>query len=109
MRGLLVLPVLLLAFTLMLPGVALAAGEATSGYSGTPTAPSTTTSPSKEKEPAKAEEPSKTATTPTAEKASTLPFTGFDLRWSLVVGFVLIGAGASIVVVQRRNHRGGSR
>ena len=100
------LPVLLVTFALMLPGIALAAGEATSGYSEKPTTPTTSTSPEK-KEAAKSEEPSK-ATSPSTEKASTLPFTGFDLRWSLVIGVVLIGAGFSIVTVQRR-HRGGSR
>jgi hypothetical protein len=103
-----VLSVLLVALALMLPGSALAAGEATSGYNEKPKTPTTSTSPEKEKSsaPAKSEEPSK-ATSP--EKASTLPFTGFDLRWSLVIGVVLIGAGFSIVMVQRRHHRGGTR
>jgi hypothetical protein len=110
-RGLLLLPVLLVAFALMLPGTALAAGESTSGYSSKPKEPTTGTSPSKETgtTPTKSEEPAKTATTPATEKATTLPFTGFDLRWSLAVGLVLIGAGFSIVVVQRRHHRGRSR
>ena len=38
-------------------------------------------------------------------EASKLPFTGFDLRWSVGMGLLLMGAGLSIVVVQRR-HRG---
>src|SRR5947209_1645825 len=106
MRALLVLPVLLLAFALLTPGAAVAAGESTSGYSSKPEEPKTGTSPEKESTPKKEEAPAKeTTTAPTAEKASTLPFTGFDLRWSLVVGVVLMGAGFSIVVVQRRQHR----
>jgi hypothetical protein len=38
-------------------------------------------------------------------KASTLPFTGFDLRWSVAIGLVLMCAGFSIVAVQRRQRR----
>jgi hypothetical protein len=30
-----------------------------------------------------------------------------DLRWSIVVGLLLIGAGFSIVVLQRRERRDG--
>ena len=107
MRGLLVLPVLMLAFALLTPGAAVAAGESTSGYSSKPEEPKTGTSPEKETSPKTEEAPAKesAAASPTAEKASTLPFTGFDLRWSLVVGVVLMGAGFSIVVVQRRQHR----
>jgi hypothetical protein len=112
--------VLLLAFALAAPGVAAAAGESTSGYNQTPVAPqsSTTpvspqsgTSPSKETStPATGkEEPAKASSTTSSAKASTLPFTGFDLRWSLAVGLVLICAGFSIVAVQRRQHRGRSR
>jgi hypothetical protein len=115
-RGLLILPVLLLmAFALVIPSSAVAA-EGTSGYNQTPTTPTTTpttgTSPSKETEkstPASKEEPSKTTTAPSAEKASTLPFTGLDLRWTVGIGLLLMGAGFSIVVVQRREGRRGSR
>jgi hypothetical protein len=102
--------VLLLALTLALPGTAFAAEEPTAGYNQTPTTPKTGTSPSKEeKSPASepAPEKSTTTTTPTtATKSSTLPFTGFDLRWSLAVGVLLMGAGFSIVAVQRRQCRG---
>jgi hypothetical protein len=106
------LPVLIaLSLALVAPGAAIAAGgESTSGYNQKPKEPTTGTSPSKEEKsaPAKEEEPAKTsATEPTSEakKATTLPFTGFDLRWSLAIGIVLIGAGFSIVVVQRRARR----
>ncbi|HEX5853945.1 MAG TPA: hypothetical protein VFY36_12740 [Solirubrobacteraceae bacterium] len=96
---------LLLALTLALPGTALAADEPTSGYKQTPTTPKTGTAPSKE-EKAPASETAPTSTTPSSEpKASTLPFTGFDLRWSLAVGVLLMGAGFSIVAVQRRQRR----
>jgi hypothetical protein len=99
--------VLLLALALALPGTAFAAEEPTAGYNQTPTTPKTGTSPSKEeKSPASEPAPAKTSTTPTTEtKASTLPFTGFDLRWSLAVGVLLMGAGFSIVAVQRRQRR----
>jgi hypothetical protein len=131
-RRLSVVPIaLLLAAALFVPSSAVAA-ESTSGYSQTvptpkttpsttpattPTTPATTpttgTSPSKEEKttPEKttpAAETSPTSTTPTAttsaskEKASTLPFTGFDLRWSVGIGAVLIGAGLSLAFVERR-------
>ncbi len=98
--------VLLFALTLALPGTALAAEEPTSGYKQTPTTPKTGTAPSKEEAPASEPAPTKTTTpTGTEAKASTLPFTGFDLRWSLAVGVLLMGAGFSIVAVQRRQRR----
>jgi len=106
--------VLLLALALALPAAAFAA-EPTTGYNQTPTTPTTTTpktgtSPSKEeKSPASEPAPEKTTTTPTTEKATTLPFTGFDLRWSLAVGVLLMGAGFSIVAVQRRQRRDSHR
>jgi hypothetical protein len=110
--------VLLLAFALAAPGVAAGAGESTSGYNQTPVAPQSGTSPTKEtstpttstskEEPAKASSTTPTGTSSSA-KASTLPFTGFDLRWSVAIGVLLIGAGFSIVVIQRRAHRGRSR
>jgi hypothetical protein len=106
---------LLLALALVLPATALAA-ESTTGYNQTPTTPTTTTTPTpttgtspskEEKSPASEPAPEKTSTTPTTTttKASTLPFTGFDLRWSLAVGVLLMGAGFSIVAVQRRQRR----
>jgi uncharacterized surface anchored protein len=110
---------LLVAFALAVPGSAVAAGEATSPYSQKPAEPTTGTSPSTEKStpekttPAGKEEPAKTTSTTTpststgAEKATTLPFTGLDLRWTVAFGLLLVGAGFSIVVVQRRQR--GSR
>ncbi len=114
LRGLSVLPValLLLALALLVPSTA--AAESTSGYSQEPTKPTTTpskgTSPSKETKkattPEKETVPATTSTTPTtAEKATTLPFTGFDLRWDIGFGLLLMGAGFSIVVMQRRQRR----
>ncbi|HEX3510912.1 MAG TPA: hypothetical protein VHT27_07415 [Solirubrobacteraceae bacterium] len=112
MRALLVLPVLVLAFALLTPGAAMAAGEATSGYSTKPEAPKTGTSPEKSEKttPSSTTEPSKgseAAPSKGSEKASTLPFTGFDLRWSIAIGVLLMGAGFTIVVAQRRQ-RGSS-
>ena len=104
----------LMATALVAPVSALAATETTSteGYNQEPNKPkekekepTSGTSPSKEKsEPAQETAPAKeTTTTPTAEpEASTLPFTGFDLRWSLAVGLLLVAGGVSIVAVQRR-------
>jgi uncharacterized surface anchored protein len=113
---LLVLPVLLLmAFALATPVAAVAASETTSGYNQKPKEPTTGTSPSKEEKSApasKESEPSKTSSTTApstgSEKASTLPFTGLDLRWTFAIGVLLIGAGFSIVVVQRRARRNSS-
>ena len=97
--------VLALTFALVAPGAALAA-EPTSKYNQEPGKPSTGTAPSKE---ATTPTTTPTTTTPTtttapaaAEKARTLPFTGFDLRWDVGIGLLLIFAGASIVLVQRR-------
>ncbi|MCW2969717.1 MAG: hypothetical protein JWO23_844, partial [Solirubrobacterales bacterium] len=39
---------------------------------------------------------------------STLPFTGLDLRWTIAVGLLLMGAGFAIVGLQRRHRRDGS-
>jgi uncharacterized surface anchored protein len=121
MRRLSVVPaVLLTAMALVAPSAAFAT-EPTSGYNQEPPKPSTGTSPSKEtstpttpKETAPATsgtEPAKSTTAPSKEsaKASTLPFTGFDLRWSIAIGVLLMGAGLSIVAVQRRGRRAGAR
>ena len=105
---------LLMAIALVGPSTALATGESTYGSKpNTPTTPKTGTSPSKESSspktstPTSETSPSTTATTPTteAEKTSTLPFTGFNLSWSVGIGLLLMGAGFSIVVVQRRQRR----
>ena len=119
MRRLLVLPVAFaLMVALVLPTTALAAGEGLSGYNNKPTTTSTTptpttgTSPSKESStPTKTTTPETTkgepttSTEPTAKKASTLPFTGFDLRWTIGGGVLLIAMGFSIVTAQRRQRR----
>ncbi len=111
-RRLLVLPVaLLLTIALVVPTAALATSTGTTGYNQTPPAPASGTSPSKEKStPAKETAPAKATSTPTTTttaKASTLPFTGFDLRWTVGIGLLLMGAGFSIVTVQRRERRDG--
>jgi len=127
LRKLAVLPV---AFALMmafvLPTGAFAAEEGLSNYNNKPattettktTPPASGTSPEKaESTPTKttapeekAKEPAKTTTT-TSEpaKASTLPFTGFDLRWTVAAGVLLLAMGFSIVVAQRRQGRKGER
>ncbi len=129
MRRLLVLPVAFaLTMALVLPTVAFAA-EPLSTYTTKPTTSSTTpaptptsstptptpttgTSPSKEKStPTKTTAPETTksepaaTTEPTAKKASTLPFTGFDLRWTIGGGLLLIAMGFSIMTAQRRQRR----
>lgn len=72
-------------------------------------APTSGTSPSKEAStPAKGVSPStSTSSSPTAKAASekTLPFTGFDLRWTVGIGLLLMGVGFSIVTIQRRERR----
>jgi len=108
---------LLLGLALLLPGAAVAAGG-TSGYEQEPnhpkTTPTTGTSPSKEAAeptsttPTSSTEPTSTSTT-TAPKASTLPFTGFDLRWDVGFGVLLLGAGISILAMQRRQRRRSER
>jgi hypothetical protein len=118
MRRLLVLPVAFaLTMALVLPATAPAA-EGLSGYNNKPTTTSTTptpttgTSPSKESStPTKTTAPEATksepttSTEPTAKKASTLPFTGFDLRWTVGGGVLLIAMGFSLVMAQRRQRR----
>jgi uncharacterized surface anchored protein len=87
----------------------------TTTTTATPT-PTTGTSPSKESStPTKttapettASEPS-TSTEPTAKKASTLPFTGFDLRWTIAGGLLLMAMGLTIVTAQRRHRRNTGR
>lgn len=91
------------------------AAEPTSGYTNTTTAKKevlptkTTTTPKQEVA------PTKTTTTPakavepvttTSAKTSTLPFTGLNLTWVVALGLAMVCAGGSIVMVQRRQHRG---
>ena len=111
LRRLLVLPVALsLAVALVVPTTAFAANS-TTGYNQTP--PSAGTSPSKEKStPAKEVAPATKSSVPTttkSTKASTLPFTGFDLRWTVGIGLLLMGMGFLIVMVQRRQRRSTGR
>jgi len=114
LRRLMVLPVaLLLVAAPAAPALAATSNsEGLSGYKHEETAKKET-QPSKSKStPAKEPEPVSTSTTTTttpAAKASTLPFTGFDLRWTVGFGLVLVGVGASIVVVQRRQRRSSGR
>jgi hypothetical protein len=104
--------VLLLALMVIAPSTVFAAEPAgtTTGYSQTPPTPTTTettpatTEPAKEVAPSTSTSPA-TSTSPSAEKATTLPFTGFDLRWSLGIGLLLLVSGFSIVTVQRRQRR----
>lgn len=82
---------------------------ATTPAATTPT-PTTGTSPSKEEStPTKTTAPETSSTEPssepTAKKASTLPFTGFDLRWTIGAGVLLLAMGLSIVLAQRRQRR----
>jgi cytoskeletal protein RodZ len=124
-RALVALPiVLLMALALLAPGTAVAAEE-TSPYSQTPTTPAPTTTPTTPATtPTTGTSPSKEEGTPTTSTpkettpttssspakeavAKTLPFTGFDLRWSFGIGLVLMGAGFSIVMMQRRRREGG--
>ena len=122
LRRLSLLPVaFVLTMALALPTAAFAA-EGLSGYSTTPKTTSTTTpttstpttgtSPSKESStpekttaPEKTAEPTATTTTAAAKKATSLPFTGLDLRWTVAAGFLLVAMGGSIVIVQRRQRR----
>jgi hypothetical protein len=125
-RGLVILPVVLALG--MAPVAPALAAEPTTGYAApgakTPTTPTTPspksgTSPSKSTKtptsttPAKAVAPATTSsTTPTTTtapaKASTLPFTGFNLTWMVGGGLLLVCAGGSIMVMQRRQRRDGS-
>jgi len=125
-RRLPVLPIALLLAVVFVMPTALAAGATTTGYGQTPPAPKTGTtptpnsgtSPSKEKTaptkstPATTTTPAKTSSVPTttkSAKASSLPFTGLDLRFTVGVGLILMGAGFSIVMVQRRQRRNSGR
>src|SRR6476661_8359674 len=117
-RGGWLLPVALSVAALALPSAALAA-EGTTGYGQTPSTPTTTPSTTPTTTPATTPAPTTTAakeTTPSKEtspsketapsKATTPPFTGLDLRWTIAVGLLLMGAGFAIVGVQRRHRRG---
>jgi hypothetical protein len=108
-RALLVaLPIALLLVTAIAAPV-LAATTATteSGYKQKPPVPkekaSSGTAPAKEAtEPSQGTAPAASSAAPAASSSSTLPFTGLDLRWIVGGGVLLIGAGISIRVLQRR-------
>jgi uncharacterized membrane protein len=109
-RELLALPVALALLVPAAPALAQAStatAPGTSGYKQTAPPPKTTPEPKKEVEPAKEEKkttptttPEPTTTTPTA-KASTLPFTGLDLRWVVGAGLILLASGLSIRLALR--------
>jgi hypothetical protein len=127
-RRVVILPVALsLAVALMASTTAFAA-ETTTGYSQTPPPPTTKTTPtSTTPTPTTGTSPSKESSTPTTttapattsaaptsstsptSTAKSLPFTGFDLRWTVGIGIVLMGMGFSIVTLQRRQRRGTRR
>lgn len=67
--------------------------------------PSQSTAPATEAAPATSTSTSPT-TTASQSRSSTLPFTGLDLRWVVGFGLLMLGAGASIVLAQRRQRRG---
>jgi hypothetical protein len=117
-RRLIVLPVLLLlAVVLAAPMSAVAASTTTNkegltGYekkaeekSGTSPSKEATTPEKKETTPTPTTTPAKSTAPASETKATTLPFTGLDLRWTLGMGLLLVGAGFSIVVMQRRHRR----
>ena len=135
-RRLSIQPVALsLAVALILPTTAFAANTTTgynqtppttpttTGYSQTPPTPTTGTSPNAGTAPSKETSSPTAATAPTttsgaptttttpakSAKASTLPFTGLDLRWTVAIGLLLMGVGFSIVTVQRRQRRSTGR
>jgi hypothetical protein len=115
-RGLVILPVALaLAVAPVAPALAASGGSTTSGYATTPPKPTqkgpgSGTSPSKSTKSPANTAPATTSSTPTtstqpAKASATLPFTGFDLRWTVGAGLLLVGAGGSIMVMQRRQRR----
>ena len=125
---------LCLAVALVVPTTAFAANTTTgynqtpppttTGYNQTPPTPTTGVSPTTGASPSAGTSPSKETSTPTtttaptttnnaptttttpakSATASTLPFTGLDLRWTVGIGVLLMGMG-SIVTVQRRQRR----
>ncbi len=126
-RRLMVLPVaLLLALAPAAPTLAATSTskEALSGYgkpssgtspskstktptSKTPSKTPTTSSPANEPAPATSSNVPTTTTAPA--KSSSLPFTGFNLSWTVGGGLLLIAMGFSIVTVQRRQGRDSGR
>jgi uncharacterized surface anchored protein len=81
----------------------------------TPTTETKTTPTTAEKEKSGTSPTTETKTTPSSStspssetaKATALPFTGLDLRWTIGMGLLLAGVGVSIVTAQRRHRRDG--
>lgn len=69
----------------------------------TTAAPTTTPAPAHEAAPTHEAAPS----TEQRPRATTLPFTGLDLRWVVLGGALLLGSGLSLMVAQRKH--GGAR
>jgi uncharacterized membrane protein len=93
--------------------------EPTTSYKQTPPPTSTKseTAPAKQEVGPKQEEATRSTshevapatsrqTSTTRARASSLPFTGLDLRWVIFGGVLMLGSGLSILVAQRR--RGGA-
>jgi hypothetical protein len=117
-RGLLAVPLALALMIPAAPALGQTSGTGTSGYNQKPPVKTTP-------EPKSGAAPAKTTTTPTATTpktspepvtttpaktavsptSSALPFTGLDLRWVLGAGLLLLAAGLSIRVAQRRGAR----
>lgn len=121
-RGLLAVPAVLALAIPASPALAQSSkgtsSTATSGYGQTApvkttTEPKSGTAPSKEAttpEAKSAPKPETTTTTPTtpaktsvSPSESKLPFTGLDLRWIIGGGLLLLAAGISLRVTQRRS------
>jgi hypothetical protein len=83
-------------------------GTSPSKSTKSPTTPTNTT-PANTVSPATTSSAPATSTQPAKAGASTLPFTGFDLRWTVGAGLLLVGAGGSIMVMQRRQRRDAGR
>jgi hypothetical protein len=108
-----------ITLVLMAPAAPTFAAEPTSGYKkGAPaptTAPKSGTAPSESssKPSSGASAPSSSSAAPTTTSASpstsTLPFTGLDLRWIVGGGLMLLLAGFSIELTQRRQRGGVGR
>ncbi len=114
-RTLLALPIVFALALPAAPALAATTTTGTSGYYQTPPKPASGTGPSKETSTPKtttspASTPSSTtpaSPTTSTSHATTLPFTGLDLRWIVGLGVLLVGAGLSIQMTQRRRRHAG--
>jgi hypothetical protein len=113
-RTLLALPIVFALALPAAPALAATTTTGTSGYYQTPPKPASGTGPSKETSkpktttsPASTPTSTPTSSTTTTSHATTLPFTGLDLRWIVGVGVLLLGAGLSIQMTQRRRRHAG--